>query len=116
MKEWGSAMKVILRALTVASFCSVVTSLRAGVAAQPGCLPPAPLPSLVIPYVGLTSGCSNAPSGNPVCITGETIQFKIGDGIRATDCPITYVWQFENGPVNGTATINHQFSTPGTYT
>ena len=69
----------------------------------------------MIPYTGLTSGCSNAPGGNPNCIAGEVIQFKVGDGVEATDCYIEWVWDFGSGPVYGDATMTHAFSSPGVY-
>jgi hypothetical protein len=83
---------------------------------QPACTPPTPFQTLAIPYTGLTSGCSSELGGNPNCFAGETIQFKVGDGVQLTDCAVTYLWQFENGPMNGSATINHAFPSPGTFT
>lgn len=79
----------------------------------PPCPPPTPLPSLAIPYTGLTSGCTNQPA-SPPCIVGETVQFKVGDGV-SVGCEATYSWQFETATVSGLATMNHQFSTAGVY-
>jgi PKD repeat protein len=48
-----------------------------------------------------------------MCVSGETIQFNAGSG--PAGCPAEYTWQFENGPVDGSWTINHQFPNAGTY-
>lgn len=69
----------------------------------------------MIPYTGLTSGCTNAPGGNPNCVAGEIIEFKIGDGIEATDCYIEYGWDFGQGLVPGQATETYVFAKPGLY-
>lgn len=99
---------------SVLATLSVAASLVA-YAQVPSCSHPAPpFPLSVIPYTGLTSGCSNAP-GSPNCIAGEVIQFKMGDGVEATDCYIEWVWDFGNGHVFGDATMTHTFSSPGVY-
>jgi hypothetical protein len=99
----------------VISLLSLTISFTA-LAQLPACTnPPPPIASLVIPYVGLSSGCSSAPGGNPNCVTGEVIQFKIGDGVQATDCYIEYQWNFGDGPVFGDATSSHAFASPGNY-
>jgi hypothetical protein len=96
--------------------CLSVVFVLAAVPAKPGAPPqcPPPTPSLLgITYSGAITGCSNGPGGNANCVVGETIQFKVGSGQDA--CNTSYIWQFEDGPVNGSATFNHQFPAPGSY-
>jgi len=79
----------------------------------PQCEPPAPPPDNSIPYRGLISGCSSQPGGNPICLVGEPIQFQLQNGMR--ECNTSYLWQFENGPLDGFPTMIHQFPSAGTF-
>jgi hypothetical protein len=75
--------------------------------------PPPPAPSSTITYVGLVSGCSSLPGGNPFCRVGEPIQFKLGDG--TTWSCATYHWDFQDASASGGATITHAFGAPGAF-
>jgi len=91
----------------------VATIAKAGVVPPP--CPPSSPPQLPpsFRYNGLSSGCS---AGRPpVCFAGETIQFKVGDGLP-WDCFINYVWQFGATTTVGGANMAHSFASAGSYT
>lgn len=79
------------------------------------CTPtPPPVPFAIV-FHGLTSGCSNQPGGNSVCLVGETIQFSVGD--HEITCPSTeYNWQFPDFTGPGLWTLTHVFHTAGAFT
>ena len=92
----------------------VATIAKAGVSPPP--CPPSSPPQLPpsFRYNGLLSGCSNGRT-LPVCSAGETIQFKVGDGLP-WDCFINYIWQFGATTTVGGANMTHQFASAGSYT
>lgn len=99
--------------LSLLASALVASSAIAG--AQPGCIPT--VFAHEISYTGLTSGCSNQPGNYRACLAGEAIVFSVAVAQAPQgDCPISYIWQFENGPVFGLETTSHMLPIPGTYT
>ena len=104
------------RAFRCLLLCAGVVILVNGSAmagAPPQCPPPPPFSNPPITYVGLSSGCSNQPGGNPFCRVGEAIQFKFADG--TVWCSTTYHWDFQDASVGDGATITHAFAAPGAF-
>ena len=106
-------VRFLVLALIVVAANAVANDWRGVDGIPPTCIP---LPALPISYSGSVSGCTSQSGGKPVCIAGENIQFKYGDGVNAC-CPAGYMWQFDAAPINNGAsgTITHQFPVAGTY-
>lgn len=65
---------------------------------------------VVVTFQGLTSGCSEQ---GGTCIVGETVIFTAS---TTNLCVLSDFWQFPGEPVVAGTTVNHVFTTPGSFT